>query len=258
MKVPILLYHSLFERSYNREKYSISKEEFKSHIDYLSKHGFQSILIEDIFKKNNMQANGKYISITFDDGNESDYFIAFPLLKKMGFVATFFITVGWVGKKNYLSWNNLKEMQRNGMSIQSHGLTHSILSDLKDKDLYNELNESKRIIELNLNSSVNILSIPGDFFSKKVLNMARKVGYECVCTSTPKLNDAILKKHKFATLGRIVITRKTSFTEFKKIAHGNTEYLRFKKMIYYLKRSIGKTIGAQNYYKIWKRLFSNT
>ncbi len=39
----------------------------------------------------------KSVIVTFDDGHESDYTLALPLLRKFNFKATFFITTDWIG-----------------------------------------------------------------------------------------------------------------------------------------------------------------
>lgn len=127
IKIPMLLYHALFEGSANVEKYAITMSEFERHIRYLSENGFRSISLADFLSKHQPDDNKKNIIITFDDGNYSDYSRAFPIVRKYGFVATFFVTVNRIGTDDYLDWHHLKEMIDHGMSIQSHSLNHSFL-----------------------------------------------------------------------------------------------------------------------------------
>lgn len=175
MKVPILLYHTLLNKELNREKYAINIEEFERQLQYLSENQFQSLLIDDFMgSQNSINRNKKGIVITFDDGNYSDYSIALPILNKYGFVATFFVTVNWITTKNYLDWSHIKEMIAYGMSIQSHSLTHSYLTDLSKGDLFRDLSESKNILEEKLNIPVKFLSIPGGGFFKKCFKNVKK------------------------------------------------------------------------------------
>jgi len=256
MKIPILVYHALFDKDLSRENYSINKEEFERQIRYLSENGFRSFLIDDFFRTHKaIDSNRKGIAITFDDGNISDYSVAFPTLKKYGFVATFFITVNWIGTRNFVNWQHLKEMIKDGMSIQSHSLTHSFLSDLSTVNLYKELYESKNIIEENLDKTVRFISIPGGFFSKKVLNMAEDVGYKGAYTSVPGLTMLDSKEMEFTLLNRFVITRKTSFQNFKDIVGEDWRYITTCKAQYYLKAGIKKILGNQKYYAIWSKFF---
>jgi len=256
MKIPILLYHALFDKEISREKYVISKEEFERQMRYLSENSFQSLSINDFCEPHNPIGNNrKGIVVTFDDGNYSDYSVAFPILKKYGFVATFFVTVNWIATKNYINWPNLKEMIKNGMFIQSHSLTHSSLSDLSLDNLYKELRESKDMLEEKLDTPVRFLSIPGGFFSKKVLSMAKDVGYKGVCTSMPGLNVLKSQKNDFIELGRFVITRKTSFKNFRAIVHGDPKHIAVCKSQYYFKTVIKKILGNMKYYEIWNKFF---
>jgi biofilm PGA synthesis lipoprotein PgaB len=63
--------------------------------------------------------------ITFDDGDRSVYDYAFPILKRYGFKATFFVITDRVGKRwdglEFLSWAQLREMKESGVfEIASH------------------------------------------------------------------------------------------------------------------------------------------
>jgi len=49
------------------------------------------------------------VAITFDDGYEDNFSVAFPLLKKHGLTAAFFATAGWVEQTAVLWWDRLHE-----------------------------------------------------------------------------------------------------------------------------------------------------
>jgi peptidoglycan/xylan/chitin deacetylase (PgdA/CDA1 family) len=256
LKAPILLYHRLFNEKPDNHKYSIHKNEFEKQIKYLSDNGFQSILIKDLNKAHTyISSDKKPIAITFDDGNYSDYTIALPILRKFGFVATFFVTVNWIGKKNFLQWSHLKKICEVNMSVQSHSLTHPILSDLQSIKLYKEVSESKKIIENRINSIVNFFSIPGGFFSKELLSILKQVNYKGMCTSVPGLNAVNNKKKEFIIFKRLVISRSTSFENYKAIVNGNPYKIALCKIQHFSKYAVIKLIGTKNYYNIWSRLF---
>ena len=255
-KIPILLYHALFDKEANTEKYAISKAEFEKQIKYLSEKGFKSLSPADFFETGkSVKSKKDAIVVTFDDGNYSDYSIAFPILKKYGFGAVFFVTTNWVGTKNYMTWSNLKEMAENGMSIQSHSMTHSFLSDLSPDNLYKELNESRNIIGENLNIIADYISLPGGFCSRKVLNTAKDAGYKAVYTSSPGLNGLDCKEKDFTILNRFVITKKTSFEDFKAIVNRDKKKIALYILEHYFKSSIKKILGSKRYYTIWSRFF---
>jgi peptidoglycan/xylan/chitin deacetylase (PgdA/CDA1 family) len=254
-KIPILLYHALFEGKANTEKYAIATDTFEQHINYLSEEGFGSISFNTFLNGFQPLPNKKYIIITFDDGNYSDYSIAFPILKKYGFVATFFVTVSRIGTRDYLDWDHLKEMIDGDMSIQSHSLNHLFLSDLSKDNLRKELTESKRIIEDKLSLPVHFISLPGGFYSRQVLKATQGAGYKGVATSGPGLNVLGGKEKQFILFRRSVITRKTRMDSFQKIVHADLLSNAKSHVVYWLKSMAQKVLGSRGYYMIWSKCF---
>lgn len=65
--------------------------------------------------------------ITFDDSKESDYELAYPLLKSKGVVGTSYIIASKIGKEKYLNWDQIREMKENGWGIECHSFDHARL-----------------------------------------------------------------------------------------------------------------------------------
>lgn len=256
MKIPILMYHALLDGGSNREKYAIGKEDFERQLAYLADEGYSAVPLDSLSAPR-QQSPGKRVLITFDDGNYSDYSIALPLLKRYGLTATFFVTTGRVGSDRYLDWTHLKEMSSAGMSIQSHGMTHSFLSGMSRDALYRELKGSKEVIEEKINEPVYFLSLPGGFCSRTVLNLAQETGYRGVCTSEPGLNREDAFRRDFMVLRRFVITRNTTFKGFEDIVRGDARRVSFHRAEYYLKQGMKRVLGGKAYYAIWSRYFKN-
>lgn len=254
-KIPILLYHALFEGKANAEKYAIATDTFEQHIHYLSEEGFESISFNAFLDGFQPHPKKKYIIITFDDGNYSDYSIAFHILKKYGFVATFFVTVGRIGTRDYLDWDHLKEMIDGDMSIQSHSLNHFFLSDLSEDNLRKELTESKKIVEDKLSLPVHFISLPGGFYSRRVLKAAQDTDYKGVATSGPGLNRLGSLEEKFKLYKRFTITRKTRMDSFQEIVHAHLLFNVKSQVVYRLKSTAQKALGSRGYYIIWSKWF---
>jgi peptidoglycan/xylan/chitin deacetylase (PgdA/CDA1 family) len=254
-KIPILLYHALFEGKANAEKYAIAAETFEQHVNYLSEEGFESISFNAFLDGFQPHPKKKHIIITFDDGNYSDYSIAFHILKKYRFVATFFVTVGRIGTRDYLDWDHLKEMIDGDMSIQSHSLNHLFLSDLSKDNLREELTESKRILEDKLSLPIYFISLPGGFYSQQVLKAAQGSGYKGVATSGPGFNDLESLGGKFKLYKRFAITRETRMDNFQEIVHARLLSNAKSHMVYVLKSMAQKVLGSRRYYLIWSKYF---
>ena len=67
----------------------------------------------------------KTVVLTFDDAVESHKAVVAPLLKKLGFGATFFITHAWMDDtSNFMSWDDVAQLHRMGFEIGNHSWTH--------------------------------------------------------------------------------------------------------------------------------------
>jgi peptidoglycan/xylan/chitin deacetylase (PgdA/CDA1 family) len=68
----------------------------------------------------------KTVVLTFDDAVKSQVTIVAPLLKKLGFHATFFITQAWMSdREHFMSWEDVADLHRQGFEIGNHSWTHS-------------------------------------------------------------------------------------------------------------------------------------
>src|SRR5688500_15019252 len=73
----------------------------------------------------------KLVVLTFDDSKASHYTVVRPLLKKYRFGATFFITEGFsfrTNKEDYLTWEQIGELHRDGFEIGNHTRDHKGVS----------------------------------------------------------------------------------------------------------------------------------
>ncbi len=100
------------------------------------------------------------IALTFDDGWREQYEVAFPLLQKYGFRATFFVVTAHVGYPRFMSWEELAEVRDAGMEIASHGRKHVSLVDADDKEAWREIALSKEKLEEELGVPVVSFSYP--------------------------------------------------------------------------------------------------
>lgn len=81
------------------------------------------------------ELNEPLVVISFDDATETDYTIAYPELKKRGLKGTSYVTTSFVGRKGYLSWDQLRSLSDDGWDIQCHSYQHLELPSLSDEEL---------------------------------------------------------------------------------------------------------------------------
>jgi peptidoglycan/xylan/chitin deacetylase (PgdA/CDA1 family) len=111
-----------------------------------------------------------------------------------------------------LTWQEIAEMQRNGMSFQSHAHEHVDLTRLCDAELGRQLKVSKQILEGQLGRSVDYLAAPYGQMNHRVIDCALRVGYQAVCSARNLPARAGSRK-----LNRVVIYRGTSIREFQQL-----------------------------------------
>jgi len=158
--------------------YAVSESLFREHIKCITKSLPLAKQLENGSKVN-------HSCITFDDGHLSNYLVAFPLLLEKELSAEFYVNTNMVGKEHFMSWEQLKEMNDAGMSIQSHGHNHHYFSDMTNSEITDELKTSKELIESNIGNLVTVFAPPGGRTNKRVTKIAKSLGYKCIANSRP-------------------------------------------------------------------------
>jgi peptidoglycan/xylan/chitin deacetylase (PgdA/CDA1 family) len=190
--------------------------------------------------------------ITFDDGEQSQYQNAAPLLKEHGTAATYFVTPGLVGTEaKFLRWGQLKELQAAGHSIQSHGLSHKFLTGCSNEELTQEVGGSKAMLEDKLGTAVEEISVPGGRWNKRVIEACARAGYKRVFVSEPWIDEEMFG---VKVIGRFMVRRTTTLAELEKMVRKDARALWRMKMRTALRRRVVGMMGDGLYHRLWCRL----
>lgn len=112
------------------------------------------------------------VLITFDDGFRCVLDVAAPRMRSLGFPGVMFVPTDYVGRTNEFdlhtsqpqeplcSWDELRALERQGVSIQSHGAAHRAFSDLSPGEADHELRRSKAVLEEGLQRPVEVFAFP--------------------------------------------------------------------------------------------------
>ncbi len=182
--VPVLIYHNIREitdqDSANSQEFIVTPQNFAEQLQYLDDHGFQTILIKNLpeYFAGQFTLPPKPVIITFDDGKINQYTNVLPLLVKHHFQATFFVFANPIDKSpNYLNWNQLQELQAQGMEIGSHGYYHSYLTKIDSQALDLEISGSKKKLEDNLQTPIISFSYPFGLYDDRIIESVKAAGY---------------------------------------------------------------------------------
>lgn len=95
---------------------------------------------------NSPGAPNKIVMLTFDDNRIGDTTYAKPILDKYGFKATFFVICNKTTDKGAMHWNDIADMKKDGMDIESHTMTHHHLSTMSQQQLEYQIGGSKQCL----------------------------------------------------------------------------------------------------------------
>lgn len=133
--------------------------------------------------------------LTFDDGYRSMHTFTLPLLREFGHPAVLFVPTGFIGGTNdfeegaepveeICTWDELRELERGGVSVQSHGVSHRAFSDLSPDEQEKELLRSRAALEDGLDKRVEVFAYPyGDAGTqpRRTSDALRRAGYRAAC-----------------------------------------------------------------------------
>lgn len=184
--VPILMYHRVAYAGASGELNVVGQKSFDRQMKFLYKHGYQVISLDDLVDgilKGSL-FNRRSVVITFDDGYEDNYIKAFPTLKKYDFPATIFVISDSVGTPGFMTWQQLKEMQDANVKVGSHTRHHVYLPDVHDQSqLENEITNSKKLLESNLETQVEYFSYPSGGYTEEIKEIVKNAKYKGACAT---------------------------------------------------------------------------
>jgi len=177
LQAPILLYHHISgEIHYSR--YNVDPVVFEEQMKWLSDNSYMTMNISDFASV--ILAGGQIplhpVLITFDDGDMDVYQNAFPILKKYGFTATFYVVNNYIGGKDMVTINELADLIQNGWEIGSHSNNHLSLTS-KSVDINAEIHNSKVELQNKLGVTINSFAYPFGEINPEVVNRTINFGY---------------------------------------------------------------------------------
>jgi peptidoglycan/xylan/chitin deacetylase (PgdA/CDA1 family) len=188
LRVPILVYHSVMPhhpgQTAEQRVFDVDDSVFVAQMRYLVDGGYHVVsfaALVDALEGRETLPN-RAVVITFDDGWENQYSHAFPILRRFGLTATFFVFTTPIGKdRKLMTWEQLRELQAAGMTVGSHTRTHPALPDYHAA-LHNEVAMSRADIEQHLGRAPDFFAYPFGAWDAQSAAWAHIAGYRAART----------------------------------------------------------------------------
>jgi peptidoglycan/xylan/chitin deacetylase (PgdA/CDA1 family) len=206
----------------------------ENHYNVISLSQAAQLLCDSDDKKDRLAS---YVVITFDDGFRDFYLNAFPILQKYGFTATVFLPTAYIndgslkmGGEDHLTWDEVIELNKQGISFGSHTDSHPTLKSLGRDEVKFEIENSKQIIESKIGSPVDSFSYPFAFpeedkaLTSYLTCTLASCGYKCGVSTRIGRASA---KDPIYFLKRLPINSRDDLTFFKAKLEGGYDWLHY-------------------------------
>jgi peptidoglycan/xylan/chitin deacetylase (PgdA/CDA1 family) len=213
-EVLVLCYHGISSTWEASE--SVTPEVLERQLTYLSRRRWRSAKFRDAVMS---PSTSRTLAITFDDAFASVKELAFPILSRLGLIATVFaptsyVTAGercmWSGLDRFagtahadelapMTWNDLGELAQSGWEIGSHTSTHPHLTQLDDVTLVHELGEPREASLRMLGRAFDTIAYPYGDVDDRVADFTLRAGYKAGAALSGRLRD--LGPHRYPRTG---------------------------------------------------------
>jgi len=254
--VPVWMYHDIADDPdavpVDARPYVVSSKAFRDQLRLLAGLGIEATRLDAALDTGDGGLpSSRRCVLTFDDGHESNCTRALASLVEADCKATFFVTVGWIGRARYMSWDQIKTLAAAGMEIGSHSMTHRPPSTLTPAELLAEMSESKQRLEDRLGLPVLTASSPTGFYNPGIIAAARAAGYKALCYGRIALwrdrGDAF-------RIPRLPIKRWTTPAEIRALALGRRSLIARLRLEQMARNGLKTALGVEGYLRLRRAL----
>ncbi len=221
----ILMYHAIGGPDERPGCYIVPEQRFAAQLRWLRRRHYQAVRLDEILEHRRQfrLPPARAVAITFDDGYQDNYRLAFPHLREDGLPATFFLVSAALGHAN--DWDRegelagrpmlvpeeAREMQAAGMELGGHTRHHPPLSEIDSERLDEEIGGCRADLTEALGGAVSSFAYPYGKTSPAALDAVERAGFAGAVCSRSGFNDPAVPEY---ALRRIEIRGTDSLADF--------------------------------------------
>jgi peptidoglycan/xylan/chitin deacetylase (PgdA/CDA1 family) len=163
----------------------LSPQLFDAELGALQRDGWHTITVSKLadLLAASLLPPPKTFVITLDDGHADGALYALPILHKYGFVATFYVVAGRIGRADNLTWDQVAELAAAGMEIGDHTMWHVRLNRLTLAAIQHEINAAQALLTAHLCRAPTTFAYPFGAFNTAVVDVVRQAGFRMAVTT---------------------------------------------------------------------------
>ncbi len=176
----VFMYHKFGVSKYPST--SVTIEQLESHINELIKEEYNILsldfIVDTIINDGDLPKNA--IGISIDDADKSFLEIGWPYFKKNNIPVTLFVTTGTIVKnnKNYINWDQIRQLKKEGVTIGAHSHTHEHMPDLDIDDVKTEIELSNKIFLRELGEIPTLFAFPYGETNSEIIELIKEYKFK--------------------------------------------------------------------------------
>jgi peptidoglycan/xylan/chitin deacetylase (PgdA/CDA1 family) len=171
------MYHRFEENKYPSTNIKIAN--FIEHLNLIKEKKFKFINPNNFENSLINEKKEKKILLTIDDGFQSFYDQAWPILKKEKIPFILFVNTREVGTNGYMDWKQIKEIAKEKfVHIGNHSYSHEYLVDITNNEIKNDIIRAINDFKDNLGYKSSFFSYPFGEYSNNFKAIVKNLGFK--------------------------------------------------------------------------------
>jgi peptidoglycan/xylan/chitin deacetylase (PgdA/CDA1 family) len=201
VRVPMLMYHLIAtpQPATPNQGLWVDPSEFQAEVTWLAGHGYHAVTVAQWWDAGHggIALPSRPIVFTFDDGFRGWYTSALPIMRAQGWVGSMQLALSHLGALQAVpakglspyAWKiqpyMIREMIADGWELDSHSLTHPMLTTVSAAQLHAEVYDSRAALQAEFGVPVSVFCYPYGDYDGAVINAVEGAGYEAALSTNP-------------------------------------------------------------------------